>query len=575
MRSLGLQIKLLSIVIGISSIGFLVLIYLVIDNERTQLILEEKRAVELMSLPILESIYSDMNDSRAEITRHLINGLKKTKLVERALIVKGNGVDEAFLDLKTIRAVQEKIGVVRDEWIAGHPDSADAKAPGTDTDQFKAAFDSFLSGNTEGVGYMEEYRGKSLYTYVVPVEERTSCLGCHDSQGARGYLMISSSLDDMLESIAQSRNRWLGIGILTIGSVSFLLLLLTQKFVSMPLSELLLAAKIISKGHFNHRVKISTGGEVGELGTAMNEMAAELERTYTDLETKVEVKSGDLAVACEELETAHTELKKVNAELKSKAVGLESANMDLARTNQEWEDLERLKTEFLQTMSNELRSPLTPILGYLELFRDNELGTLTDVQREVISEMHLCGKTLLMVIDELLEAATIQSGTMFLDLEDVDIYNILNDVVTDMMKYADEDHIEIASDFAGKSLRLEGDKKRLTEIFTHLLRNAVKFSGKRSVVNLRTNHTEDGIEVIIADKGVGISPDRLTLIFDAFYQFNSSKAKQYEGVGLGLYLVKKLVDIHSGKISVTSELDKGTTFTVYLPLVPKDGSVPA
>ena len=567
----SILLKLLLLVICVSFLGFGALIYLVIENDERALLDEKRLSVELMTIPVLHSIYGDMNDERAEMARHLIEGLKEVEHIDRALIIRANGEDEAFLDLKTIKAVRLK-HEIKEEWVAGHEDRADIKAPGVDTAEFKEALRLFRSGRMEGIGYIEEDKGRRLFTYVTPIEERTSCLSCHEKQGARGYLMISSPLDDMYASVAAATRRWVAVGLVTVASVSFLLFFLIRKFITVPISELLLAAKVIAKGRFSHRVKVETTDECGELALAMNEMAVQLDKEHTLLETEVEKKSDELRVAYQELEITHTELKEANEKLGSRAATLETSNLDLERANEEWENLERLKTEFLQTMSHELRSPLTPILGYLELLGDGELGKLTEVQSEVVSEMNVCGKNLLMIIDELLEAATIQSGDMFIEFESMDLHGLLTGVVSSMDSYAQDNGIMIETAFKGDSVVVMGDKKRLAEIFTHLLRNAVKFSSKDSKVMVKTKPLKGGVEVAISDSGIGIAFDRLTRIFDSFYQVSSSTVRQYEGLGLGLYLVKKLVDSHSGTINVTSKEGEGTTFTVFIPAMSRDRS---
>lgn len=344
-----------------------------------------------------------------------------------------------------------------------------------------------------------------------------------------------------------------------------LLSLSIKGMITSPIERLAEAAKVIADGDMGHRVAVSTGDEIGKLAGIMNDMTARLQIAHSSLESQVEIRTEELRAANEELTAGNEELQAAYSQSEILAAELEETTQICSRANEELKSLESLKTEFLQTISHELRSPLTPILGYLELMRDGDMGELTTKQKEVVEEMHLCGKNMQMVVDELLEVASIQAGKLSLEFEDVDLQPVLWQAVKGIRKYADDNHIRVETRFPSDPLWVMGDRRSLAEIITHLVRNAVKFNREKGKVEVEAKVKDKGIEIRVSDNGIGISKDKLDRIYEAFYQVESSSARHYEGVGLGLYLVKRLVDVHSGAIEVQSEEGSGTTFTVFIP----------
>lgn len=344
-----------------------------------------------------------------------------------------------------------------------------------------------------------------------------------------------------------------------------LLTLLIKRMVTKPIENLARVATVIAGGDLDHRIGIRRGDEIGMLAGAMNDMAARLQITHSALESQVEVRTEELRIANEELAAANDDLQTSYSQLEVTTTELEETSKICSRANEELKSLDKLKVEFLQTISHELRSPLTPILGYLEMMRDGDIGELTTKQKVVVEEMHLCGKNMQMVVDELLEVASIQAGKLSLEFEDIDLQPILWQAVKGIRKYADDNHIRVETRFPSDPIWVVGDRRSLAEIFTHLVRNAVKFNLEKGKVDVEVKVKDKGVEIRVSDTGIGIPTDKLDRIYGAFYQVDSSSARHYEGVGLGLYLVKRLVDIHSGAIEVQSEEGAGTTFTVFIP----------
>lgn len=340
--------------------------------------------------------------------------------------------------------------------------------------------------------------------------------------------------------------------------VSLFIVFYIRKVIIKPIGILKGAAEEMGKGNLGTRIALKGDDDIGLLADTMNEMAIGLEGAVVNLEGMVQQRTEEAVAAYEEMVAASEELQAAYSQLAATSGNLEKANEEL-------KSLDRLKTEFLQTISHELRSPITPVLGYLEMMKDGDIGELTEKQREVVEEMHICGKNMQLLVDELVEVASIQAGRVSLEMEDTELGSILWHAVKDVRKYLEERQIELEVEIPSGDFRLTGDRERLAGIFTHLMRNAVKFSSEKGKVKVEVKIKKEGFEVSVSDMGVGIPEDKLGKIFDGFYQADSSATRYFEGVGLGLYLVKRLVELHNGHIRVESEAGKGTTFTVFIP----------
>ena len=278
----GLKGKILNLTVGLSLIGFGIFVFLVIREEEKSLLRERLNASELMAQPILHTIYKDMLDERADMPRFLINGLKTIKGVERVQIIRGNGVEEAFKDLKTINEVKKTHDEgIRPEWLVDHPDEPQNRAKGIDTAEFMAAFKEFREGWTQDAKFYIDRSGpEPLLTYLQPIEKKKGCKECHSGEGARGILMITTPLSGMYAMLEKTRNQWILTGILAIAAGAALLSLLIKKTVTGPIKDHVQVIKRIAegKGGITGRVNVSSDDELGYLATAFNNMLDTLEK---------------------------------------------------------------------------------------------------------------------------------------------------------------------------------------------------------------------------------------------------------------------------------------------------------
>jgi signal transduction histidine kinase/ActR/RegA family two-component response regulator len=229
------------------------------------------------------------------------------------------------------------------------------------------------------------------------------------------------------------------------------------------------------------------------------------------------------------------------------------------------EEANRMKDEFLAIVSHELRSPLNAMLGYAVLLRYGGLDTQRVKQAADIIERS--GKAQAQLIDDLLDTARIISGKLRLELGPVDLVSVIDQAVQTIRPAADAKGISIETDLPSEIGQITGDPTRLQQVVWNLLSNAVKFTPQGGRVEARLERVDPYIRITVSDTGKGISPDFLPYVFDRFRQADASSARRYGGLGLGLALVKYLVELHGGTIEVVSEGEgSGATFNVTLPV---------
>ena len=232
----------------------------------------------------------------------------------------------------------------------------------------------------------------------------------------------------------------------------------------------------------------------------------------------------------------------------------------------EAERANRLKDEFLATISHELRNPLNAILGWAHMMR---LGKLTppNVER-AIETIYRNAQSQSQLVADLLDVSRIISGKLRLDVRTVDLLSIVNAALDSIRPAADAKGIRLQSILDPAAGPILGDADRLQQIVWNLLTNAVKFTPKGGRIQVKVHRVESHVEIVVTDSGIGINKDFLPHVFDRFRQADASTTRVHGGLGLGLSIVHQLVDLHGGGVSVHSEGEgKGATFTISLPFV--------
>lgn len=229
----------------------------------------------------------------------------------------------------------------------------------------------------------------------------------------------------------------------------------------------------------------------------------------------------------------------------------------------------RAKTEFLATMSHELRTPLNSVIGFSQILIDRRHGEINDKQEKYIQNVLKSGKHLLNLINDILDVSRIEAGKTELMCKNIDIGEIIEDVKElvspDIMMSKKEVEISIEENLPG----IYADEGKMKPILYNLLSNAIKFTGDNGKIKIAAHEKESNVIISVSDDGIGIPEEKLEEIFLPFRQLQEYKNRTYSGSGLGLTLVKAMVELHEGNIRVSSEPGKGSTFTFTVPIMPE------
>jgi signal transduction histidine kinase len=242
-------------------------------------------------------------------------------------------------------------------------------------------------------------------------------------------------------------------------------------------------------------------------------------------------------------------------------------SVELARANVELAKASKLKDEFLASMSHELRTPISGILNLNETMEEEVLGSLNENQHRYCQLIDESGKHLLSLINDILDLAKIDSNELDLRLGE----NSLQDIALSSIRLVSE-----AAKIRKQTIEFElvgfdhfgmVDRSRMIQVLVNLLSNAIKFSPLQTVINVKAQflNSRQIARYTVSDNGIGIDADKISQLFQPFVQLDSELERDYEGTGLGLVLVKKLVNAHGGEVSVQSQIEVGSAFTVEVP----------
>jgi signal transduction histidine kinase/HPt (histidine-containing phosphotransfer) domain-containing protein len=243
-------------------------------------------------------------------------------------------------------------------------------------------------------------------------------------------------------------------------------------------------------------------------------------------------------------------------------------NERLTRQFQELEKANRLKNEFLANMSHELRTPLNAIIGFSELFHDGKLGPITDKQKRYVADTLSSGRHLLGLINDVLDLAKVESGTMTFRTEPVDLEQLLAEAMQAVEADAARKKIALVTEIDPALGAPVLDRARLKQVLFNYLSNAVKFTGESGRVAARMRREKHELVLEVQDSGIGIGKQDMRRLFVQFQQLDGSSSKRYQGTGLGLAITRQIVEAQGGTVGVSSKPGAGSTFYARLPLSP-------
>jgi PAS domain S-box-containing protein len=244
----------------------------------------------------------------------------------------------------------------------------------------------------------------------------------------------------------------------------------------------------------------------------------------------------------------------------------------LREKNAALEAAERLKLDFLANVSYQLRTPLNAIMGFTEILDNEYFGKLNDRQKEYTRSMYDAGERLLSLINDILDLSTIEAGYMELDIGEVSIRKMLANLLELVRDWTRKEQIEIDMLCPKNIGSIYADERRLKQVLLNIIRNAIDFTPHKGTIKMQVSRTGEGVKISVADNGIGIPENDQQRVFEPFERAHSNSIETRQdgvsargGAGLGLSLVRNIVELHGGHVTIASQEGKGTTVTLYLP----------
>ncbi|MER2491231.1 ATP-binding protein [Catenovulum sediminis] len=313
-----------------------------------------------------------------------------------------------------------------------------------------------------------------------------------------------------------------------------------------PVKAFVEAVKRIGSGDLRYRLDIPVQYEFNELRDGINVMAAQLQHNQSKLESEIEDATRDL---------------------QQNLLLVEEKNAELDIARKEALEASKVKSQFLATMSHEVRTPLNAIVGFT---KELEKAELPDPYEDYVKTINASADSLIAIVNDVLDFSKIEAGKMELDHSAFNLLRTVEEVTKLMARDAFAKGLVFSVESDALPIAAIGDRHRFKQILSNLLSNAIKFTPKGFVIlRLKINSVSESqhmLTVEIQDSGIGISKDKQSKLFKAFHQADASTTRKYGGTGLGLAITHGLVSKMNGKLSIESSLGKGSTFTLNLPI---------
>ncbi len=375
---------------------------------------------------------------------------------------------------------------------------------------------------------------------------RGGALSSYERSGFFSRIIIAVTFAFTISAIALAIGLWL----------------MLRRSIVAPILAIEKSARSIASGDFTGRVPVINDDEIGSLAVEFNYMTKKLHEYYTNLESKVRERTEELRGANEELQGKHKEL--------------ELANIELSEAS-------KMKNEFLANVSHELRTPLNSILGFSELLEEKSFGELNDKQGQYVQFIHSSGEQLLRLINNIIDLSKIDVDKMEFIPEFFTINEALGEVLGIIRPLAHEKNISIKTKIVPASPKMRADKAKFKKVLLNVLNNAVKFNRQDGSIEISWQVTEETrargfksfVTFSVKDTGIGIKSKDKDKLFNTFKQADTSFDREYDGIGLGLVLTKRLIELHGGSIRFESEEGRGSTFYLKFPQGTEDIDLPS
>ncbi len=268
-------------------------------------------------------------------------------------------------------------------------------------------------------------------------------------------------------------------------------------------------------------------------------------------------------VITEQILQLQTALQQANEELEAR---VHERTAELEKALNRLAELNQLKSNFIANISHELRTPLTHIKGYLELLTDNGLGPLNQQQKDAVDVMRRSEDRLEKLIEDLIQFSLVAKGDLTLEFSTFAPREIFEEIIAEYASLCKEKGIKLQWKVPPAIPSVRADRQKIRWVLAHLVGNAIKFSDPGSRVQLGARLDGKWVSLYVFDTGIGISPDRLNEIFEPFHQLDGSATRRYGGTGLGLAMVRQIVETHGSQIYVRSKVGEGSYFEFKLQM---------
>ena len=303
----------------------------------------------------------------------------------------------------------------------------------------------------------------------------------------------------------------------------------------------------------NHKEKvIGSVGIVRDI-TQRKMIELELKRSHDKLEQRVKERTAEILKSNELLKQEINERKKAEEKIRKSQTRIEQQNIQLKK-------LDKLKSNFLNITSHELRTPMCSMKGYVQMLLKKTLGDITEEQKKGLMVILRNVDRLDNLIQDILDISRLESGTMKFITEITDIHKMIGEIEETMRSFADLKHVQINEEIEDNLPELIIDQERIKQVLINLVNNAIKFSSDGMIIVIRAKKEEENVLFEVQDFGRGIPRDKQKKIFETFYQVDYNMDRTFGGVGLGLAISRGIVLAHGGNIWVESKLGKGSTF---------------
>jgi PAS domain S-box-containing protein len=417
-----------------------------------------------------------------------------------------------------------------------------------------------------------------------------------------------------------------GVMLLLVGLWVFAIYSLVISRITYSIEKMIITAERVADGDFKHRIQISTGDEIEVLAGIFNRMLNNLKEVTSDMKDEKErlevlissipegiimtdkdnrlimanrkaeqmfqfssnrlhgkylleyINNEDLAsMIKEELKSGKKFMQReicipqrskkdkyyvMMSSLVKNQIGSHLGVITVLRDITHEKELKELRDGFLRTVSHELRTPLTTIIGFMELLYNQKNE---EQRKNYLNIMMQESKELKTMIDDLLDLSRMDAGRMEMTFEEINICDLLDSLKAAFEPLASNKKLDIKVKFKEEYILVNADPSKLRRIMVNLISNAIKFTEKGSIT-LSAKVAKECVEISVKDTGIGLMDDEKEFIFEKFRQVDYSQRRKYEGIGLGLSIVKKLVEMHNGDVGVKSEYGKGSVFTFILPV---------